>query len=206
MQQMWYLLVLITVVRHCLGTLTIEMPKGSFCELDAIKDCGVDDCIRFDPNVKEKSPSLITVLAEGPTGPMISAYCTMLWINWSHNLPIFLEKSTKMALAQIFEGVNGMKTLEESLCNWREFGFEKLNVDIYDGLKRAEYRTGRSLVLPHNVPRPSNSWLRFHKENRKKTKRVLTFLPAIEMHAEKTFNAVLKKIQVMTVQVLSLFH
>ena len=47
------------------ASLTIEMPSGSFCELDAIDECKESDCIRYDPYVQKNSPSIFTLYAQG---------------------------------------------------------------------------------------------------------------------------------------------
>ena len=47
------------------ASLTIEMPSGSFCELDAIEECKENDCIRHDAYVQKTSPSIFTLYAKG---------------------------------------------------------------------------------------------------------------------------------------------
>ena len=47
------------------ASLTIEMPSGSFCELDAIEECKENDCVRHDPYVQKNSPSIFTLYAKG---------------------------------------------------------------------------------------------------------------------------------------------
>ena len=47
------------------ASLTIEMPSGSFCELDAIEECKENECIRHDPYVQKNSPSIFTLYAKG---------------------------------------------------------------------------------------------------------------------------------------------
>ena len=47
------------------ASLTIEMPSTSFCELDAIENCKIDECVRYDPYVQKNSPSIFTMYSEG---------------------------------------------------------------------------------------------------------------------------------------------
>ena len=67
-------------------SLTIEMPKGSFCELDAMDECKETDCVRHDPHVQKTSPSIFTLYAKGRVIEMfliifikkINSLCTLL--------------------------------------------------------------------------------------------------------------------------------
>ena len=80
-----------------LATLTIEMPQGSFCELDNVSACQFDqgDCLRYDPGVAGEAPSVVTFLTQGKISNALQVYAALLWVRWEHNLPVFIEDFAK---------------------------------------------------------------------------------------------------------------
>ena len=185
-------LVLIKAVSQ--GSLTIEMPKGSFCELDNLANCGEKDCIRFDPNIQKITPSLVTILTDGQRERMITAYITMLWVKWQHNLPVFMERSTRNVLKEIFDGVEMFPTLEDNICDYSEFKFQRLNLDLVQSLAKEEYRIGKALALNADINNALPGWWKLHKKYQRKTKSKLKFLPEIKENTEKIFHQVAKKV------------
>jgi hypothetical protein len=47
-----------------------------------------------------------------------------MWLKLDHNLDVYLERKSFEMLNQFFENIGGgIKVLEDSLCDWKEFGF-----------------------------------------------------------------------------------
>jgi hypothetical protein len=59
-----------------------------------------------------------------------------MWLKLDHNLDVYLEQKSFEMLNQFFENIGGgIKVLEDSLCNWKEFGFTHYeeNVELLAG-------------------------------------------------------------------------
>ena len=118
----------------------------------------------------------------------------MLWLNWAYGFKVFMEKSTKISLTQIFVGqIEKMRTMEDTLCDYTQFGFEEVNIDL-DQLESNEYRIGRALALFVDVQKPLKGWWDFYRRYRKETIRTLIFKPEIVRHVQITMDNIVKKV------------
>jgi hypothetical protein len=60
-----------------------------------------------------------------------------LWLKKDHNLDVYLEREAFDRLNLYFENIGGgIKVLEDSICDWREFGFPNYeeNVELLTGI------------------------------------------------------------------------
>ena len=134
---------------------------------------------------------------------MITTFAALLWLNWDHGYNVFMEKATKQSLSRIFVGhIETMKTLEESLCDHTQFGFQKLFLDL-DLVDSEEYRNGRALALQVNVHNPGKGWWNLFKRYYKETIAALQFNPEISNHVETTIREIAKKVTLVTKLLLS---
>ena len=126
---------------------------------------------------------------------MITAFTTLLWINWDHGFNVFMERSTKQTLSKIFVGkIENMKTLEDSLCDYSQFGFQKsfLNLDM---ITSNDYAKGKALALQINLLNPGKGWWKLFKQYQRKTKlAALKFNPEISTYVETTISEIGKKV------------
>ena len=130
---------------------------------------------------------------------MITAFVSMLWLNWEYGFNVFMERPAKLSLSQIFVGqIEKMKTLEDSLCDYAQFGFEKVNID-FDSLKLEEYRFGRALALTVDLDKPGKGWWQLYKRHRKETVNALSFKPEILRHVEITKRKIIKKVNIVEI-------
>ena len=192
----WVVVAMATLKAVGHASMTIEMPRSSFCELDNLDACQAEDCVRYDPHIMKNSPSLITCFAEGRTGNMISAYVSLLWVKWEYNLPVFMEKATKNILQKVFVGLDDFPTLEDNLCNFREFPFRRVDIDFIRDLSKDEYKVGQALVMNIDINRPDlNGWWSMLKQNRRRTVERLKFQPDIADHTDKVLKGIAKKVR-----------
>ena len=64
------------------------------------------------------------------------SFQTLIWMKIDYNYDVYLERSAFATLRRYFDDIDGgIKVLEESLCDWREFGFShyKVNMDSLAG-------------------------------------------------------------------------
>ena len=88
---------------------------------------------RYDPRKFVTSPSIVTYIPHDQNlGNVISAYLILLWINLEHGYSVYVDKASHNQLKFYFKNVDQtpVKVLEESLCDWDEFGFQKFEGSI----------------------------------------------------------------------------
>ena len=125
---------------------------------------------------------------------MLTAFTTLLWINWNHGFTVFMEKPMKQTLSKIFiDQIESMKTLEDSLCDYKEFGFEKRVVDL-DMLESDDYKIGKALVLQTDYIKQSKGWWTLFNKYEEKTLKALKFNPEISTYVETTMAEIAKKV------------
>ena len=86
---------------------------------------------RYDPRKFSTSRSIVTYIPHDRNlGNVISAYLILLWINLEHGYNIYVDKASHNQLKLYFKNVEQtpVKILEEGLCDWDEFGFQKFEV------------------------------------------------------------------------------
>ena len=194
---------MVALIKVAGSSLTIEMPKGNFCELDDIAACKFanGDCVRYDPGIAAQAPSIVTYLTDGKTSNAIQAYITLLWVKWEHGVQVFMEEYAKKFLSTIFTGLDKIPSLEKGLCDPREYQFQRVP---YKGSDLTEDQlTGKALALhpPRGadgqpVPTTDPVYLqsgRF-RTNWARTVEALRFLPELRTHARKTLKGAAKKV------------
>ena len=125
---------------------------------------------------------------------MLTAFTTLLWINWNHGFTVFMEKPMKQTLSKIFiDQIESMKTLEDSLCDYKEFGFEKRVIDL-DMLESDDYKIGKALVLQTDYIKQSKGWWNLFNKYEEKTLKTLKFNPEISTYVETTMAEIAKKV------------
>ena len=125
---------------------------------------------------------------------MLTAFTTLLWINWNHGFTVFMEKPMKQTLSKIFiDQIESMKTLEDSLCDYKEFGFEKRVIDL-DMLESDDYKIGKALVLQTDYIKQSKGWWNLFNKYEEKTLKALKFNPEISTYVETTMAEIAKKV------------
>ena len=104
-------------------------------------------CLQYDAQKFKNSPSIFTYFPEGRLGNKISAYLYLLWLKLDFGLDVYYEKESFDMLDSIFANVRGtMKVLEDSFCDWREFGFEKYEGDV-EKLGLPEWSFGKAVRI-----------------------------------------------------------
>jgi len=201
----WFLLtilpfVVLTIIssqiRSTSSTETIYVPQN-FCELDKREECVEGKCIRYDPRKFRNSPSVMTYFPGGRMGNMITAYLTLLWMKLEFNYDVYLEKQSYLFMNLIFKNINETtKVLEDGLCDWRQFGFQKYEGSI-DFLGAPEWKTGKAIeifIAKENFMRHEiQGGRKFYKKYKKEAYHALEFKPEFQRFAELNLQNVAKK-------------
>ena len=125
---------------------------------------------------------------------MLIAFVTLLWLKWDYGFNVFMERTTKHSLTKIFVGdIETMKTLEDSLCDHTQFGFEMLQIDL-GAVESEEYKKGRALALKINAHNPGKGWWNLFKKYHKETIAALKFQPEISNYVGTTIGEIAKKV------------
>jgi hypothetical protein len=134
-------------------TVCLAENEDGFCELSDLnksaEDCKTitSPCLNYDKEKFKTSPSIFTYFPEGRLGNKITAYLTLLWLKLDFGLDVYYEKESFENLDYYFENVKGtVKILEDSLCNWKDFGFEKYEGDI-EKLGLPEWSQGKAVQV-----------------------------------------------------------
>lgn len=118
-----------------------------YCDSNKSADSCTKPCLKYDAQKFKNSPSIFTYFPEGRLGNKISAYLYLFWLKLDFGLDVYFEKESFDMLNYFFANVRGtMKVLEESLCDWREFGFEKYEEDV-EKLGLPEWSVGKAVRL-----------------------------------------------------------
>lgn len=176
------------------ATQTIEVPK-SFCELDRKSECQVGQCLRYDPKKFPNSRSVVTFFAGGRLGNKISAYLNLLWVHLDHDQDVYYEKESFEVLDRYFENIN-IPTLEDGLCDWRTFPFQKYEGNIEE-LGDPEWKTGKAIeifVAKKNFMRHEiMGGRKYYRQFRDESVHALKFRPQFQRHADITLGGIAKK-------------
>ena len=133
---------------------------------------------------------------------MITAFVNLLWVNWTYGYQVFIEKSTKQFLSKIFVGqIENMNTLEDAICDYKQFGFERIKDDIAS-LDEERFKVGRALALSVDIDNPNGcgtrcGWWKFYRIYRKRTISNLPFKQEIVTHVETTIRKVLSQVLIV---------
>ena len=105
-------------------------------------------------------------------------------------------------LNRIFSNVNGtVKVLEDSLCDWRQFGFQKYEGNI-ELLGNQDWKTGHAIQLfirKENFMRHEiQGGRKFYKKYKKQSMHALSFQPPFQRYAELNLKNVAKKVSKVT--------
>ena len=135
-------IVLVLIALPCFSTES-EQPGNEFCEADSCKK----PCREYNAKEFKKSPSIFTYFPEGRLGNKISAFLFLYWLKLDFGLDVYYEKESYEVLGYIFANVAGtVKILEDELCDWKKFKFEKYEGDV-ELLGRPEWAKGKAVQL-----------------------------------------------------------
>jgi len=121
-----------------------DKSKNEFCEADSCKK----PCRKFNAKQFKNSPSIFTYFPEGRLGNKITAFAFLYWLKLDFGLDVYYERESYEVLNRIFANVEGkMKVLEDELCDWTKFGFQKYegNVEL---LGLPEWAKGKAVQGP----------------------------------------------------------
>ena len=130
-----------------------------------------------------------------------------MWLNLDYGFNVFIPKSTKEMLSQIFvDKIESMRTLEESLCDYTEFGFHTQFVPL-DKLDTEDYNKGKALALKINLLNPGKGWWQLFEKYKKETKDALKPNPETKKYVETTISLIAKKVIIPNIKfhMLSIF-
>ena len=137
---------------------------------------------------------LLTFYLLGGVGRWITAFTTLLWLNLEHGFNVFIPKSTKESLSKIFVGqIESMRTLEDSLCDYKEFGFRTQLVPL-DKIDTEDYNVGKALALKISPYQPGKGWWDLFQKYEKETKEALTSNSGISKYVETTMTEISRKV------------
>ena len=153
--------------------------------------------MEYQPERFKESTSIVTYFPGGRLGNTITAYLTLYWVQLEYGIETYFEKESKERLEHYFENVNKHKVLEDDLCDWISFGFQKYEGNI-ELLGNPEWRTGRAIeiylrkenFLRHEI----QGGRKFYKKYRKESFEALTLKAKFRNHAEVTLQRISKKV------------
>ena len=155
------------------------------------------NCTVYDYEKFKDSNSILTYFPGGRLGNAITAYLTLYWLQLEFGLDTYFEKESKERLELIFENVNKHKVLEEDLCNWKSFGFQKYEGNI-ELLGDPEWKTGKAIQLylaKENFMRHEiQGGRKFYKKYRKQSFGALKLKEQYRRHAELTLWQISNKV------------
>ena len=132
----------------------------------------------------------------GGVGRRITSFITLLWLNLEHGFNVFLPKSTKETLSEMFVGqIESMRTLEDSLCDYKEFGFQTQQIPL-DKIDTEDYKKGKALALKINLFNPGKGWWELFQKYEKQTKEALKWKPEVEDYVESTIAEIARKVNI----------
>ena len=132
----------------------------------------------------------------GGVGRRITSFITLLWLNLEHGFNVFLPKSTKETLSEMFVGqIESMRTLEDSLCDYKEFGFQTQQIPL-DKIDTEDYKKGKALALKINLFNPGKGWWELFQKYEKQTKEALKWKPEVKDYVESTIAEIARKVNI----------
>ena len=141
------------VILSIIVQVSLSENEDGFCNLSdpnkSAESCQTitPPCLKYDEEKFKTSPSIFTYFPEGRLGNKITAYLTLLWLKLDFGVDTYYEKESFENLDYYFENVRGtVKILEDSLCNWKDFGFEKYEGDI-EKLGLPEWSVGKAVQV-----------------------------------------------------------
>ena len=132
----------------------------------------------------------------GGVGRRITSFITLLWLNLEHGFNVFIPKSTKETLSEMFVGqIESMRTLEDSLCDYKEFGFQTQQIPL-DKIDTEDYKKGKALALKINLFNPGKGWWELFQKYEKQTKEALKWKPEVKDYVESTIAEIARKVNI----------
>ena len=86
-----------------------------------------------------------------------------------------------------------MRTLEDSLCDYKEFGFQSQFIPL-DKIDTEDYNQGKALALKINLFNPGLGWWKLFEKYKTETKEALKCNPDIENYVATTMSLIAKKV------------
>ena len=166
----------------------IAPTPGTICE----------NCTIYDYENLKDSPSIVTYFPGGRLGNAITAYLTLFWVKLEYGLDTYFEKESYDLLKLYFENVDDHKVLEEDLCNWKNFGFQKYQGNI-EFLGSPEWRTGNAvqiyLAKEDFLRHEKQGGRKFYKKYRKQSFDALRLKEQYRRHAELALQQISNKVR-----------
>ena len=132
----------------------------------------------------------------GGVGRRITSFITLLWLNLENGFNVFIPKSTKETLSEMFVGqIESMRTLEDSLCDYKEFGFQTQQIPL-DKIDTEDYKKGKALALKINLFNPGKGWWELFQKYEKQTKEALKWKPEVKDYVESTIAEISRKVNI----------
>ena len=132
----------------------------------------------------------------GGVGRRITSFITLLWLNLEYRFNVFIPKSTKETLSEMFVGqIESMRTLEDSLCDYKEFGFQTQQIPL-DKIDTEDYKKGKALALKINLFNPGKGWWELFQKYEKQTKEALKWKPEVKDYVESTIAEIARKVNI----------
>ena len=115
------------------------------------------------------------------------------------------KRSSLQFLNQIFANVNGtVKVLEDSFCDWTQFGFQKYEGNI-ELLGSEDWKVGHALqiyIRKENFMRHEiQGGRKFYKKYKKQSMKALSFKPLFQSYAELNLRNVAKKVMIDVIDI-----
>ena len=176
-----------------------KQKSRAYC-LAPIPNTSCASCLSYDPQTFKDSTSMVTYFPGGRLGNTLTAYLNLLWLKLEHGLDTYFEKQSKELLEQYFEKADEHKVLEEDLCNWKGFPFQRYENNI-ELLGRPEWNTGKAIevyISQHNFMRHEIlGGRKYYKRYRKQSFGALVLKQQFRRHAELTLEQVAKKVKTL---------
>ena len=156
------------------------------------------NCTPYNYATFKDSTSIATYFPGGRLGNTITSYLTLLWLKLDFGLDTYFEKQSIQLLEQYFENVTQHKVLEEDLCDWKKFGFQKYQGNI-EHLGNPEWKTGKAIqvylakedFMRHEI----QGGRKYYKQYRTESLSALTLKEPLRRHAELTLQQISKKVR-----------
>jgi len=157
------------------------------------------NCTPYNYDTFKDSTSIVTYFPGGRLGNTLTSYLTLYWLKLDFGLDTYFEKQSIQLLEKYFENVTAHKVLEEDLCDWKKFGWQKYQGNI-ELLGNPEWSTGNAIqvylskedFMRHEI----QGGRKYYKKFRKESRDALQLKEPFRRHAELTLQQISKKVDI----------
>ena len=155
------------------------------------------NCTPYNYDTFKDSTSIVTYFPGGRLGNTLTSYLTLYWLKLDFGLDTYFEKQSIQLLEKYFENVTAHKVLEEDLCDWKKFGWQKYQGNI-ELLGNPEWIKGNAIqvylskedFMRHEI----QGGRKYYKQFRKESRDALQLKEPFRRHAELTLQQISKKV------------